>query len=769
MSQAGAARRRRAVAPVPGAPPRRCDRRGVRARLRGAGSAGVAPPRDRRAARAVVDASRAAQTLVLCIDDLQWGDADSALLLADILRPPDAPPLLALLSYRSDEAANAPILQALHAQRAAGALGEVRELRDRRARARRGARARRRGARHVASTRRMPPRSRPSPVARRSSSASSRVTSLAGAPTGAAVSLDEVLAFRIGQLPEDARALLSVVAVAGHPVPQSVAVQSAELQGDPLAALAELRRQHMIRAVGLRETDTHRDLSRSDPRVGRALARRRSRCAASTRASRAPTSSKGDVDPEILVEHWRGAGRLNRAGDHAAVAAEQASQRVRVRSRGAPLSPRARARRTAGRRSPADARAARRGTRERAAAVPRRPKPSSPPPRARTPPTRSSCVAAPPSAGCTPATSIRASTRSARCSRPSASRSRRPRARALGSLLSRRLWLRLRGLGYKRRDPTQVATEVLTRIDILRSVATGLSMIDVIHGADFNTRHLLAALRAGEPHRVARALAVESAHSSTGGGKTQTRTLALAAAATALATRARGSARDRARQGGLGDRCVLARRVARRARSLPRGRADPARLDARHDVGVDVGAVVRPRRHVLPRRAARADRGRAREAPRGRGARQPVVRDRPAQLAHERRVARARRSRRGAPPGRARPPPVVARRLPPAALLRAARARSDRSLRRQRPRRPRAHRTTTGSALAGSLLLRVQNIRVEAQHLRARCALAEAKASGDLAAPRHRDKAAHTIRRERMPWALAIAQARRRERRRRPR
>src|SRR5262249_5500246 len=79
---------------------------------------------------------------------------------------------------------------------------------------------------------------------------------LAGAPTGAEVSLEEVLAFRIGQLPQDARALLSVVAVAGHPVAQSVAVQSAELRGDPLVALAELRRQHMIRAVGLRETDT---------------------------------------------------------------------------------------------------------------------------------------------------------------------------------------------------------------------------------------------------------------------------------------------------------------------------------------------------------------------------------------------------------------------------------------------------------------------------------------------------------------------------------
>ena len=56
-------------------------------------------------------------------------------------------------------------------------------------------------------------------------------------------------------------------------------------------------------------------------------------------------------------------------------------------------------------------------------------------------------------------------------------------------------------------------------------------------------------------------------------------------------------------------------------------------------------------------------------------------------------------------------------------------------------------------ALSGSLLLRVQNIRVEAQHLRARCALAEAKASGNHRLLDIASKAARTIERERMPWA----------------
>ncbi|MBK7828935.1 MAG: AAA family ATPase [Nannocystis sp.] len=51
--------------------------------------------------------------LVLRMADLQWGDEDSARLLSDIVTPPDAPALLVIGSYRSDEGAASPMLREL--------------------------------------------------------------------------------------------------------------------------------------------------------------------------------------------------------------------------------------------------------------------------------------------------------------------------------------------------------------------------------------------------------------------------------------------------------------------------------------------------------------------------------------------------------------------------------------------------------------------------------------------------------------------------------
>ena len=62
-------------------------------------------------------------------------------------------------------------------------------------------------------------------------------------------------------------------------------------------------------------------------------------------------------------------------------------------------------------------------------------------------------------------------------------------------------------------------------------------MFDVIAGADFQTRNLLLSLRAGEPYRLARALAWQAAHTSNLGCAAWPRTARLLEAAQSLAQR----------------------------------------------------------------------------------------------------------------------------------------------------------------------------------------------------------------------------------------
>src|SRR5207237_180383 len=89
---------------------------------------------------------------------------------------------------------------------------------------------------------------------------------------------------------------------------------------------------------------------------------------------------------------------------------------------------------------------------------------------------------------------------------------------ALTRLLFGRARIRLRGLSFRERDPRAIDPAELVRIDACRSAAIGLSMIDTIQGADFQARHTLLALRAGEPGRIATALTLEARHVASIGG-----------------------------------------------------------------------------------------------------------------------------------------------------------------------------------------------------------------------------------------------------------
>jgi hypothetical protein len=82
--------------------------------------------------------------------------------------------------------------------------------------------------------------------------------------------------------------------------------------------------------------------------------------------------------------------------------------------------------------------------------------------------------------------------------------------RAIPSVLLGRIRLRLRGLRYRLRAESELSHEELVRLDAAWTIACSMGFVDYIRGADFQNRHLLLALRAGEPRRLARALALEA-------------------------------------------------------------------------------------------------------------------------------------------------------------------------------------------------------------------------------------------------------------------
>ncbi len=448
--------------------------------------------------------------VILFVDDLQWADGESAALLTSLVSPPDAPPLLLLAGFRSEEVERKPFLANLLSRTGTDACRQVKvdALSDE-------------AVRELALSL-LSSEDASEPVL------SAIVQEAHGSPflaeqlarfaqvnrdalaTGS--SLVEMLEERMGQLPAGARQLLLTMAAANRPIDAAVAYQAARLQGDERSLIASLRAANFVRSSGSAQR-----LELNHDRIRTALVslldsgeiRRIHRRLAET------LEARGFDDPEALFEHTLGAGDETAAAGFAILAAKKtfdalafdpaarfyrrALELVRADDdyRAELLRGLAQSLANAGHSSDAASAYLDLAVQQPDQALEAR------------------CRAAEQyllggylDRGLTVARDVLSSVGLEMAAGP---------RRALASLALNRLRLRLRGLKFVERSADQIPERDLVRIDTCWAVTNGLSLADAVRGADFQTRHLLLALDAGEPYRVARALAMEGSFLATTG------------------------------------------------------------------------------------------------------------------------------------------------------------------------------------------------------------------------------------------------------------
>ncbi len=469
------------------------------------------------------------QRLVIYIDDLHWSDSDSTMLLDDLLRPPDSPPLLLLAAFRSEEIESKPFLQALLETTGTEIRREVRvtTLSDQEARTLAQSLLESASESVVAS---IANEARGNPflleqLARYA--AASEQSSTKG------INLSVMLDARLAQLPLGTRQFVDTLAVAGRPVNPEVAYHAAGLSGDELPLVSTLRAAQFLRSGGSEHTvELYHD------RIRETLAAQLDRASVIQihRRLAQAIETRGIDDPESLFEHYMGAGEQMRAATHAATAARKAAEALAF---------------------------------DRAAAFYRRALELAPGRGAEMIAMKRGLAEVLVNAG-RPAEAAQAYLDLAgETSAAQALESKRRAAEqlligghikeglelvrsvlaavglklpvgdkwALLSLLLRRIQIRIRSINFTERKASEIPEAELFRIDICWAVAAGLGAVDLIRGADFQCRHLLLALKAGEPFRVARGLAFEAAQSASRGGPAQIRSLKIAQQTEAIAQR----------------------------------------------------------------------------------------------------------------------------------------------------------------------------------------------------------------------------------------
>ncbi|MET0389729.1 MAG: AAA family ATPase, partial [Polyangiales bacterium] len=453
-----------------------------------------------------------AHTLVMMIDDLQWGDAESAHLLAELFGPPDPPAVLVIGSARSARSEDIEASPLLHELFRGGACTF-------------GEHVRRIELRELSPEAALSLAKSLLPAASSDALAHAIVRDAGGYPlflhelschnegpqptasdapaNGPRTSrLDALLEQRIEALAPAPRALLELAAVSGRPV-SPLLLQRIERSADA-ATWRQLCHERLLRAVGhdgTPLTECYHD------RVRQAVLGLipDERLTTHHRALALALEREGGAEPEALVEHYRAAGDLEHARRYVLVSADTAADALAF---------------------------------SRAARLYRLALEMGTPTLAQRASLLQRLAAALASAGCGTAAADVYEQAAAYTTGLARVELRRLAAQhflssgreerglvllqqvcrelhlrypatehaALASILWERAKLRVLGLRYRER---KASPRELARVDACFSAAVGLSLSDLARSAAFSARHLRLALRAGEPGRIARGLTFE--------------------------------------------------------------------------------------------------------------------------------------------------------------------------------------------------------------------------------------------------------------------
>lgn len=271
------------------------------------------------ALRALLTQLAQTRPLVCFLDDLQWGDVDSARLLVDILRAPNAPPVLLIMAQRSDDD-DAPFTKALAN---ADLVEEPRTILLSELSPDDGAAL----AAHL--LRVIPATDTPQEMEKEAGGNPLFIHQLAARTnerldTAPAVGLAEVVRARVARLDDPTRRLIEAVVLAGRPIDESVAIRAADLDGSSSRNAAFLARH--ARFVTARSTGTAVMLDSSHQRVREALLESLSPDVLRQRHLRIAEAllEIEQPDPDQLVHHFRGAGDDRRTCIYAELAADRA-------------------------------------------------------------------------------------------------------------------------------------------------------------------------------------------------------------------------------------------------------------------------------------------------------------------------------------------------------------------------------------------------------------------------------------------------------------